>query len=738
MDSTFTEATAGLPQPGRAVDDLPLLAIDGPRLQAWGQLILQVGELVKTLRENSGKRRWEPSADAAARHDEAQRSAEAPAVRPLSPRETTLWSDLDEEHTTTRHGFDPLTGHGLRVRYGRLDTGRWVLDAQIDDFTTDSTRSPDPAEHSQAPGRPVAAAKVSCASEQHVEQLARELLDAGPDQEVVRTLARHAAEREARHAQATEQVREEPAARLHRVGDAIREHWQPELARRVLASPAFGRLAERLADLEARGATLPEVLRRVDQAALLRQHVRDPAALAAWMCQSLVTVLDAEVATPTSQHERADQRRGQSPNQDRDPRGRPTPYPRKDTAVSRPSAPEPGSDAAEQEWLAGLAADVVWPALRSALPNELATRVRGGVSYEALAADLAARHATGWNLEVLLTALPIERISAERDPSRALRGLLTRRAHDHGGPDRTGVDQHAMARLVREGLPAPVARQVLECAAWPALARRMATATGAPAAGEPFLPELLRRMPSDSIAAARKPAAYAAELLRRELAARRGPEAFPDPATEDTRLGRGPAATATLNPDSPIDRIALDDLTPAAPTTPVAGVSLTAPAPGQGTTREQAPTEQLRAGRPDPTQEAATHQHAATQQLGIAADAEQGAARERGAGDTDIRGEGEPNAALAAGQDPTGDQLGAEAHAAADIGQARVDDNLAAGARAAAAEEMGSAAASALRAQVLLTPPTPAPAQDTTTTATLRPQPPSPTVRITRAPGKHR
>jgi hypothetical protein len=183
----------------------------------------------------------------------------------------------------------------------------------------------------------------------------------------------------------------------------------------------------------------------------------------------------------------------------------------------------------------------------------------------------------------------------------------------------------------------------------------------------PPVAKLLAQLPDRAIGKARKPAAYAAELLRRELAVRRGGDPATETAAEDTRLGRGPDTAAALDPASPLNRVGLDDLDPAAET------------------------------------EAAAHRHAAGQHTARADDEDRDAAAERAA-DPGI--DPAPTTEVSPGITPAAPVNGVEPDAVAgvDPGHAPVDNNLAAADPTPAAQERGSAAAAAMRAQVVHTP----------------------------------
>jgi hypothetical protein len=283
---------------GRAVDDLPRMVVDQTQVQTWARELTMIVEALGELRD-----RRERAAEAAAqRHDQQERSARPPVARPLSRDEAAQWHADDgdnggdgERQTATT--FDVGSGRGLRVRYGPVDSGRWVVDAQVDQAGTAAPTGPRGAER---PGEPVTLEQVavSCRSERDARALTDELISAGPEVEKLRLLRRRAAERAARYAAATGRVRETDPNLLDRVREEVRRHWQPELAERVIASPAFPRFAHGLSQLESHGATLDDTLRHQGlQEKLSRPLVRDPAALGASMFQAMLTTIDGEVVT---------------------------------------------------------------------------------------------------------------------------------------------------------------------------------------------------------------------------------------------------------------------------------------------------------------------------------------------------------------------------------------------------------------------------------------------------------
>ncbi len=601
------------------MDDLPVMAFDRGQIEGCARQLAFAANLIAEARKHLGTGPLSESEAAARDHDQLQRSATEPAVRLMHPSETLNW--LGQGNAQAEQRTAATADRELRIRIGGLDNGRWAVDAQIYHRN----------EHGAVPSD---TAVMSCATEQHARELGDELLAAGPEPAVLARLTEHAIHRAQRQATAAAAVHEPAHARLTRTRQEIRNAWRPDLAERVISSTAFPAFAERLHQLEEHGTAMPDVLARLSQGALSGTSVRDPARLACWMCDNLLTVVDGEVITP---HQ---------------PQRRPSPRPTTDAAAEGASA---GTRAGEvdQSWLRAIEEDTVWPALRAALPEPLCQRLRGSDGYDTLVNELAGKTTTGWSLDALLAHLPAELISRAADPARYLSAVVDQRAR-RNPPERTGADKVAMAVAVREAMPPDLAQRVLDCPAWPALANRMAHTEATARRGEPPLAQLLAQMPLDAIGDARKPAAYTAQLLTRHVAARRGERPPTSPSAPDR--------DSPLDATSAVDRVALED---------------------------SAPTQIL---GPDPGA-AASHLHAAEQDAAMAGDAERDAGYER---------------------TESADHRFTRASEAAAEGLARIDDNLAAGYRADAAEQLGSAAAAALRAQVVLTPPSAVPATSAT------------------------
>lgn len=663
-------------------DDLPVMRIDSARLESWTRLATEISLIVKDARKDMGRKAFSEAEEKALDHDQSELSAIEPSVRPLTPDETQQWRQRGQHDAEQRTTTDAAAEHGLRVRVGPMSNQRWAMDADIHRLDPDG----------RPIGDPVTSVTVSCATEKTAREVADELLSTGADPDAVTRIATHTTDRAARQAAAAPEVTESVPARMTRTREAIRAVWRPELAERVLASSGFDALATRLHQLEERGATMTDVLGRLSQRSLLAPTVRDPARLAAWMCDSLLTVIDGEVITtptqtPTTAQTTAQTTASATPRPSPSPRPSPRPRPRDAGdgspagAAAQEAAPPAGS--VERDWQRAVAEDTVWPALRAALPEQLCHTLRGSPGYERLVTDLAAKTGAGWSPQELLARLPTEKISQADDPARYLSGVLANRAQ-HSPPPRTGVNKHAMATVVREAFPPELATQVLRCPAWPALANRMAHAEATIRPGDPSLTEMLRAMPADPIGAARKPAAYTAELLHRHVAARHG-EPLPP------RASAHPGTTARpLDPASAIDRIALDDAAPV--------------------TDQQPQTSLDEAGKVGPESGAAAHRQAADDATRDADRDERGAGYERS----------DPDAAL-------GNRVGVGGYDA--VGLATLDDNLAAGARATAAEETDAAVAAVLRAETLLTPPS-------NTTAGQQPRQPRGDIQPVRVPAQ--
>lgn len=639
-------------------DDLPLMAPDRAQVETWLRVLTLTSELLRDTRLDREIEAFSEAEQAAVNHDQTQRSALEPGVRPLTDPEHQQWGG---GHQAEEHRVSAPTAD-LRVRVGPLANGRWAMDADITATTGDRT--------------PTSAVVVSCQTEQLAREIADEVLSAGPDPDTLDRLARTAAQRQARHTEATAQVREPEHHRLARTREAIRRTWSPELAERVIAAEGFAALAARLHELEERGATLPTVLGRMSPTQLSKPTVRDPARLAGWMARNQLTVIEGHVDGQVDGHD------GPKPTS---PASSPTaaaPAPGRD--VPPTAAPDqstrPGQTAGEHQWRQATTDDIVWPALRGALPDQLCETLRASPGYSHLLDDLSAKQANGWSLDALLTGLPADKINEAGDPARYLSAIVGRRA-SATAPPRTGVDKVAMAAIVRDALPADLATQVLACPAWPALATTMAHHHNTATPGEASLREMLAGMPVQALGRARKPAAYAASLLNERLSARKAATLDADqpryidstvrmaqPDSRRRRAGHG----SRPDPASAIDRISLQDAPDLARPDQVTLIT-------------------------DPSR--AAHQQAAAD-----------ATREA---DRDERAAGYEFTDAAHNPDPEQAQN-------AD-GVARIDDNLAAGYRATAADEIGAANAAALRAEVLFTPTVPATTPPTVLAAGTQP-----------------
>ena len=643
-----------------AADEPPVLTIDPAQREAWIRQAMVISQMLQELQRRAGRRAWSDAEAAALGHDTLELAAQPLRMAPLDEADWQQWATQDPQQVEQHEVVSPDHGEGRRVRVGPLSDGRWVVDAGV------YAVGPDGALTDEQRYRCV----IGCDS----EQTARELADGMLATENLEQLAGDIAAQAARHAEAVRLVREHPAARARRIEAAIREHWHPELVAKVLYDPygrcdrdgnplpneAFEALATRLHQLEEEGISLATALGRVSQDDLLGPNVRNPAALAEWMFENMLTVIDGDPGSPEPERHQ----------------GSPTTAPRRPSPTPRPSAQAPAPPAAaarppqasvDREWTRALAEDTVWPALRDALPADLRAELQGSRGYDRLIDLLVAKHSAGWSLDALLTNMPIDRIRAAEHPAHYMRGVVERRARQ-SGPAKTGVDRAAMARMVREAYPAGLAKKITEeCPAWPKLASQMAHVGATFGQGDPSVVELLRGLPIGAIARARKPAAYAADLLAKSVAARRG-----EPAPEAA------------------DQIAPDRAMPAA-------VSAFAVVSGSGLA------------------EVAAHQHAADHAIRLAAAQETAAAAERTVtgkvpDETDPDIEKHPERA--------------EDHA----GETRVDDNLAAANLAEAAEQKDAAAAAALRARVVLTPSSNAPTepkpQVQRTTPVVKRQPP--------------
>jgi hypothetical protein len=363
-------------------------------------------------------------------------------------------------------------------------------------------------------------------------------------------------------------------------------------------------------------------------------------------------------------------------------------------------------------------------------------QLRQAHGYDRLLEDLTAKAATGWSLPALLEQLPAEKISQANDPARYLIGVVTNNAR-RTGPPRNGVDNIAMQALVRDGLRTEpeLAERLLACEAWPRLAKQLDRAQHL---GMP-VDRMLANMPLAPLGRARTPAAYAAAVLKNDIAARQNGQpahsnqpASPtvaashtaEPLTEQLAkaaeivMATGYGSRRTLERKMGVEPAKAEELLEQLHQHGVLGpargdiarevlsrtqpsASNSAPAgPAGGTLDPASPIDQIAREALTPLgvafvpnlHAAAVHRNAAEDAIDAARLLEKDADElERDAGLEQL----DPHPATTHEADPTHD-----------LREAHLDDNLAAGYRAAAAEEAGEAAAPALRAAVVATPPT--------------------------------
>lgn len=519
--------------PARTIADVPVVAVDRATIELWVRALTSAADAAREMRRQAGLRAWSPGEDAALRHDEDERSAQPPPVRPLSPEERDQWRDLAE--TADVQAISNTTTHNeLHVRTGAVGE-RWVLEAEVVRPSAET----------------IAQVSVSCETEEVAQQLVTELVEAGADPAPLLRLAVQATERAERHAQTAGIEREDLDTRLARTRRAISEQWSPALATRVTADPAFEALAERLHQLEDRGVPMATALGRLNQRDLSSSRVRNPAALAEWMCENLLQGIEVNA----SDH-------GANDVSSQNPISAPSDFP----VAARPVPP----GATEQAWSRAILEDRIWPVLRSTFSAEQLTTLQAARGYDQLIDQLVAKQTSGWKLSELLDSSPVERVMHADDPARYLGAIVARRAEHTGAPGRTGTDRTRMRGLITQAFPDDLASRVLDCSAWPFLAKRMAGV-----GSDEAVVQQLSQLPLDRIVTARKPAAYAAELLKRAQAAGHGePPRRPQPGARMTNRGDA------------IDRSTLDDLAP----TPSPAKSW---ASRQGHNRQPPATEQL-------------------------------------------------------------------------------------------------------------------------------------------------
>jgi hypothetical protein len=578
--------------------EVPGLELGQEQRAELRELRRALAELLRERRYERERAAWSEATTAEREYEQLERQAN-PTVRAMTAQEREAWAQRHQ-----RPDRDPAAAYSRRAH---LPTGsisvtaeqcgqRWGLEAR--GITPD--------------GRSFEAL-VSCADRAIATQLANDVAEKGAD--AVGRLQAYAVRVAERAEAARSQLRETDEQLLARMAAAVHEVWPGPLAEAVTGSPAIGALAWHLRALEDRGYIPVDVLRSLDDGRLRGPTVRDPAALAASFVKE--------------QQERLPPINLDGPGTGRE--------------AGRRDATGPDDEEIE-------VATAVDEILAAAFASDDLRALR---SNEDVRRTVQALYNEGLRMETLLNNLPVEKVLAADTPGHYLVGVLEGRA-EHLRPSPTGVDQAAMAALVRRSLEQPVADKVVNCRAWPGLAKHLEDwqQRGMPVG------VMLESLPVWNIDRHSRPAMYTRNLMYEKVDEYLTHLRFSRDAAEEIARGRD----SGMNP---------------------------APAPPNIRSREDGiPDNDL----DDPEIEAFVENEA---RRGDAAAAESRAAthdldatRHRAAPDhpdTDLR------------EDHVGDDT------------AHVDEHAAASERANAAEQLGARTAGAARAEVTYTPPDGAP-----------------------------
>lgn len=566
-----------------------------------------VAELLRGIRQKFGKSAWSKANAAEREYEQLQQQADPP-VRAMTVHEQATWAQRHQ-----RPDRDPA---GVYTHRANLPTGtfsvtvepclqRWGLHA-----------------HAATPDGRVFEALISCADQAIATQLAHDIAEKGVP--AVGRLQDYATRQADLAAAARSELRETEDQRLARIAAAVHEAWPGPLAAAVTGAPApgynlttnpaFEALTRRLRALEERGYAPVDVLRSIDPGRLLTRTVENPAALATSFVKK--------------QQER----------------------------LSPVNLDGPGA-ATAAGWRAAVGLDdedlEVSTAVDEILAGALSSDERRALqSDDDVRRRVQALYSEGLRVETLLHDLPAEKILAADNPGRYLAGAIERRA-EHLRPSPTGVDQGAMAAIVRRSLEQPVADKVVNCRAWPGLAKHL---EGWQQDGMP-VETMLESLPVWDINHHRRPALYTTNLMYEKvdehLVHQRfsryvfdeitpGPNPGPDPAQGRTGSPSGKDRTRGDQDDLDIDALVENSIA-------------------------QARQQQADAAAED---RAATHELDTVGHRSALDDP-----------DTDLR------------EDHLGDAA------------ARIDEHAAASERATAAEQRGTQTAAATRAEVTYTPP---------------------------------
>jgi hypothetical protein len=496
--------------------EVPGLELDERQRQQWERLSRALAEAARERRYQAARSAWSRAKAAERDHEQLERHAD-PAMRAMTVHEREAWAQRHQ-----RPDRDPTVAY---TRRAHLPTGsisvtvepcgqRWGLEAR---GTT-------------ADGR-VVEALVSCADRAIATQLANDVAEKGAD--AVGRLQAYAIRAAERGVAARSQLRETEEQCLTRTAATVHALWSGPLAEAVTGapapgynlttSPAFGALAWHLREREERGYAMVDVLRSLDAQRLRSPTVKNPAALATSFVKK-----QQEKLSPI--------------NLDGPDPGR---------GAARGGTPGPD----DQEIEAASAVDEI---LAGALASE---DLRPLQSHDDVRQTLRALYTEGLRVETLLRDLPVEKVLAKDNPGRYLAAILERRA-EHLRPSPTGVDQAAMAAVVRRSLEQPVADKVINCRAWPGLAERLQDwqQQGMPVG------MMLESLPVWDIDRHRHPATYTRELVNEsldrylthlrfskaaaeEIAPSRDDRADPAPSRADTHVGEDRTRDDLDDPD---------------------------------------------------------------------------------------------------------------------------------------------------------------------------------------------
>jgi hypothetical protein len=520
--------------------EVPALELDAgtkAALQEWRRTLGEAArdarrELAVAAREQRRRRErvaWSKAKAAEREYEKLQRRAD-PAVRAMTVHEQAAWAQRHQ-----RPDRDPAAAY---IRRANLPTGtfsvtvepwlqRWGLHA-----------------HGTTPDGRVVEALVSCADQAVATGLANAVAEKGVH--AVGRLQDYAVRSAELAAAARSELRETNEQQLARTAVAVHEVWSGPLAEAITGAPApgynlttnpaFEALARHLLELDERGYTPADVLRSIDPERLRGPTVKNPAALAASFVKK--------------QQERLSPINLDGPG----------------TGTGAAGRAAPGPDDVEIE--AETAVDDI---LASSLSSDDLRALRAD---DDVRRTVQALYSEGLWVEGLLRDLPVEKVLAADHPGRYLAGVAEGRA-EHLRPSPTGVDQGAMAALVRGSLEQPVADKVVNCRAWPGLAKHL---EGWQQQGMP-VGVMLESLPVSDIDRHSRPATYTRNLMYEKVdeyrawmdASGRGTAARRPAAAADRRAGIARPRRGGPGPPRPERRAASRRVRPARLPRPAAG-----------------------------------------------------------------------------------------------------------------------------------------------------------------------